>query len=115
TAAPPPEFPGGVPLGPVPPPPGTVVSVQKLKRYFELKKGFLRSFRGEQVYVHAVDGVSFNLMQGEILGLVGESGCGKTTTGRLISRLETPTEGFILFVGACIVLVLVRGMFNLRV
>ena len=77
-----------VPLGPVVPPPGTVVSVQKLKRYFELKKGFLRSFRGEQVYVHAVDGVSFDLMGGEILGLVGESGCGKSTLGRLLLQLN---------------------------
>ncbi|HWM52791.1 MAG TPA: oligopeptide/dipeptide ABC transporter ATP-binding protein [Thermoplasmata archaeon] len=90
------------------------MSVQKLKRYFELKKGFLRSFRGEQVYVHAVDGVSFNLMQGEILGLVGESGCGKTTTGRLISRLETPTEGFILFQGTDIASLTAREMFDFR-
>ena len=102
------------PLGPVVPPPGTVVSVQKLKRYFELKKGFLRSFRGEQVYVHAVDGVSFDLKGGEILGLVGESGCGKTTTGRLISRLETPTEGFILFQGTDIASLNAREMFDFR-
>jgi len=110
----PPGFPGAVPLGPIVPPPGTVVSVQNLKRYFELKKSFFRAFRGDQVYVHAVDGISFNLMGGEILGLVGESGCGKTTTGRLISRLETPTEGFILFEGADIASLTPREMFDFR-
>jgi peptide/nickel transport system ATP-binding protein len=109
-----PGVPEAPPLRPEVPPPGTVVSVQKLKRYFELKRGFFRSFRGEQLYVHAVDGVSFNLRQGEILGLVGESGCGKTTTGRLIARLETPTEGFILFEGTDIASLSPRQMFDFR-
>ncbi len=73
-----------------------VVSVQGLKKYFELKRGLLASLRGETVMVKAVDGIDFDLRKGEILGLVGESGCGKTTTGRLIARLESPTEGKIL-------------------
>jgi peptide/nickel transport system ATP-binding protein len=106
--------PAGVAMGPAEVPEGTVVSVQHLKKYFELKKGLLSSFRGDQVYVHAVDGINFNLMAGEILSLVGESGCGKTTTGRLISRLETPTEGYILFGGTNIAVLTPREMFGFR-
>jgi len=78
---------------------GVVVRVRDLKKYFDLKQGLLQSLRGEAIQVHAVDGISFDLHQGEILGLVGESGCGKTTTGRLIARLEDPTEGHIDFQG----------------
>ncbi|MCI4371985.1 MAG: ABC transporter ATP-binding protein [Thermoplasmata archaeon] len=102
------------PVAPAQLPPGTVISAQNLKRYFELKQGFFSSFRGEQLYVKAVDGVSFDLAEGEILGLVGESGCGKTTTGRLISRLETPTEGKILFEGTDIAGLTPREMFDFR-
>ncbi len=76
-----------------------VVRVRDLKKYFELKRGFLQSLRGNVLQVHAVDGVGFDLHHGEILGIVGESGCGKTTTGRLIARLEDPTEGHIEFQG----------------
>ena len=54
-------------------------------------------FRRDQSFVHAVDGVEFDLGRGDSLGLVGESGCGKTTTGRLLVRLADPTDGHIVF------------------
>jgi len=71
-----------------------LLEVNKLKKYFPIKKGFFRRIVG---HVKAVDGVSFHIYEGETLGLVGESGCGKTTTGRLILRAIDPTEGNILF------------------
>ncbi len=99
----------------VPPPSdGAVVRVEGLKKYFELKQSFLKALREDSPVVHAVDGVSFTLAAGEILALVGESGCGKTTTGRLISRLETPTEGRILFQGVDIASLDAREMFRFR-
>ncbi|WP_432402521.1 ABC transporter ATP-binding protein [Wukongibacter sp. M2B1] len=68
--------------------------VKNLKKHFPIKKGFLRR-RVE--YVRAVDGVSFEIYEGETLGLVGESGCGKSTTGRMLLKLIESTEGKILF------------------
>ncbi len=73
-----------------------LLEVQGLKKYFPIKKGLLSHTVG---HVKAVDGVSFGVKSGEVLGLVGESGCGKTTTGRCILRLIEPTEGSIRFEG----------------
>jgi peptide/nickel transport system ATP-binding protein len=73
-----------------------ILSVRDLKMYFAVTRGLLRRKVAD---VKAVDGVSFDLARGETLGLVGESGCGKTTTGRCVLRLYEPTEGSILFEG----------------
>jgi oligopeptide/dipeptide ABC transporter ATP-binding protein len=75
---------------------GTLLEVDSLKMYFPITRGLLKRKVGE---VKAVDGVSFTLRKGETLGLVGESGCGKTTVGRCICRLYTPTAGHIRFRG----------------
>jgi len=74
-----------------------LLSVKNLKVYFPIRKGVFRSTVG---HVKAVDDVSFNVYPGQTLGLVGESGCGKTTTGRAITRLAAITGGEILFRGA---------------
>ena len=66
--------------------------VVDLKKYFPVRRGLLGRVAG---YVKAVDGLSFTIRQGETLGLVGESGCGKTTAGRTILRLLEPTAGRI--------------------
>jgi peptide/nickel transport system ATP-binding protein len=71
-----------------------LLEVNNLKKYFPIKKGFLRKTVG---YVRAVDDVSFYVNEGETLGLVGESGCGKTTTARCILRAIDPTSGQIHF------------------
>lgn len=73
-----------------------LLDVRNLVKSFPLKKNGLFQ---EQQYVHAVNGVSFSLRRGETLGLVGESGCGKTTTGRAVLRLIEPTAGLINFEG----------------
>ena len=73
-----------------------LLSVKGLEKHFPITKGILRRKVGA---VRAVDGISFDVLKGETLGLVGESGCGKTTTGRLITRLIEPTGGEIDFDG----------------
>jgi len=79
-------------------PEDTVLDVQNLVKYFPIKMGFFKTLLIKQLpYVHAVDGVSFSIKRGDIFGLVGESGCGKTTTGRLVLRLIEPTEGKVQF------------------
>src|SRR3989475_8150640 len=71
-----------------------LLEVRELQKLFPIRKGFWRRTVG---YVRAVDGVSFTLHEGETLGLVGESGCGKTTTARCILRAIEPTAGQVLF------------------
>jgi peptide/nickel transport system ATP-binding protein len=71
-----------------------LLQVRDLQKLFPIRKGFWRRTVG---YVRAVDGVSFDIYEGETLGLVGESGCGKTTTARCILRAIEPTRGQILF------------------
>jgi len=71
-----------------------LLKVEDLKKYFPIRKGFLGKSTD---YIHAVDGVSFDITPGETLGLVGESGCGKSTVGRCIVRIYKPTAGRIEF------------------
>ena len=68
---------------------GTLLDVKNLETRFKVRKGF----------VYAVNGVSFSLDKGEMLGVVGESGCGKTTLGRAVLRLVDPTGGRVVFAG----------------
>jgi len=75
----------------------TLVKAENLKKWFPVSGGFLSSLVSrKQLYVRAVDGVSFDIKKGEIFGLAGESGSGKTTTGRMLLRLIEPTSGKIL-------------------
>ncbi|SNR64239.1 ABC transporter ATP-binding protein [Halorubrum vacuolatum] len=82
----------------------TLLEVRNLEKHFQVDEGIisslLRSVTGAEAdYVHAVDGVSFDLKRGETLGLAGESGCGKTTTGMSLVKLHEPTDGSIRFRG----------------
>ena len=74
----------------------SLLEVNDLKVHFPITKGIFSRTAG---YVYAVDGVSFELGAGETLGIVGESGCGKTTTGLAILRLIEPTDGQVIFQG----------------
>ena len=75
----------------------TVLEVRDVKKHFPLTQGIV--FQRTVGHVKAVDGVSFDLRKGETLGIVGESGCGKTTLGRLLMGLETATDGSIKLLG----------------
>ncbi len=88
-----------------------VLEIKNLKKYFPLKKGFLG---GVKDWVKAVDDVSLQVRRGRTLGLVGESGCGKTTLGRTVLRLIEPTEGVISYNGTDITKLDKEAMRNMR-
>jgi peptide/nickel transport system ATP-binding protein len=78
----------------------TIIKVENLKKWFPVKIGFFKTLLSRQkLFVRAVDGVSFEIGKGEIFGLAGESGSGKTTIGRLLVKLIRPTDGKIVFLG----------------
>ncbi|MFS1514321.1 ABC transporter ATP-binding protein [Chengkuizengella sp. SCS-71B] len=72
----------------------TILEVKNLKKHFPIKSGILQKTTG---HIKAVDGISFSIKKGETVGLVGESGCGKSTVGRTIIRLYEPTDGQVIF------------------
>ena len=88
----------------------SLLSVSNLKQHFKMGGGFLR----KQYTVYAVDGISFDLKQGETLGLVGESGCGKSTLGRSLLKLFEPSAGSITFEGRDITHLSPKEMRSLR-
>jgi len=89
----------------------SLLQVKHLKKYFPIRGGL---FSREVARVHAVDDVSFTIEKGETLGLVGESGCGKSTTGRCILRLIEPTAGEVIFDGKDVTTLDKRSLRHLR-
>ena len=89
----------------------SLLQVKNLKKYFPIRGGL---FSREVARVHAVDDVSFTIEKGETLGLVGESGCGKSTTGRCILRLIEPTAGEVIFEGKDVTALDKRSLRHLR-
>ncbi len=88
-----------------------LLKVEGLKQYFPIKGGFF----GRTVnYVKALDGISFTVYEGETVSIVGESGCGKSTTGRAILRLEEPTEGSVEYMGTDLTKISKRKMRKYR-
>src|SRR5690625_3801361 len=88
-----------------------LIKVDNLKKYFPVKQGL---FNFEKKYVKAVDGVSFTLQQGETLGIVGESGCGKSTMGRTLLNLLSATSGEVIYKGKDILKMSFREMRPIR-
>ena len=89
-----------------------ILQVRNLVKHFPITKGIL--IQRQVGAVHAVDGISFDVKQGETFGLVGESGCGKTTAGRTIVHLEKPTSGEIVFEGKDLVTTSRQDLFSAR-
>jgi oligopeptide/dipeptide ABC transporter ATP-binding protein len=77
-----------------------IVAVERLEKRYPVKSSLWREIRGQSAKVHAVSDISFTVDPGEVVGLVGESGCGKTTLGRMLVRLERPSSGQIRIDGA---------------
>jgi len=110
----PPRPGAAAPAAPAPPggPDGALLAVTGLRKHFPITRGII--FRRQVGAVQAVDGLDFSVTEGETFGLVGESGCGKTTTGRLLTRLIEPTGGRIVFDGHDITHISARQMRPMR-